>query len=131
MIKADVVLKDIEGLDATIDEIIDAIDANLEDVAEFIFQEAKASLVFKDKTGNLRRSIKLKKSKFPDGGYIVSARGKNKGRGAGYHAHLVEFGHLIVVNGRQTGERVPPHPFMRQSVEKGYIYAVQKFRGNK
>jgi hypothetical protein len=36
---------------------------------------------------------------------------------AGAHGHLVEFGHQKVLWGTPTNERVPPHPFMRPSVD--------------
>ena len=128
MLKAEVVLNDIEGLfDAKFIEVVEAVNANLKETAELVCNEAKSTAGFIDRTGNLRKSIKLRKSKFEDGGYIVIATGKNKEKG--YHAHLVEYGHVqISPSGKQIGKRVPPHPFMRPALEKGIVKAVALFR---
>lgn len=121
-----------KSIEATLAEVARAIDSNLEDTANYVLNEAEQSLEFKDKTGNLRRSIRLKKSKFLDGGYIVIASGKNKSKSIrGFHAHFVEFGHVEVLFGRPTGRRVPPHPFLRQALEKGIRFAVNLFRKNR
>jgi hypothetical protein len=117
-----------EGFDAQFREIVDAVNANLELVAEYIHSEAKSTLAFKDKTKRLRKSIRIRKSKYMDGGFIVVATGKNKDKG--YHAWLVEFGHVKFLWGEPTGERVPPHAFMRPAKEKGLVYAVQLLRSN-
>lgn len=127
-------------------EIMDAIDANLEEIAEFVYRDAKNTAEFIDRTGNLRASIAKRKSKFLEGGWIVKASGRN-GRGdigKGFHAHLVEFGHVIVARGKKTdkrfkrgkklgntGKRVQARPFMRPALAKGWAYALQLFRGNK
>lgn len=129
LMSANIYVKDIDGLDEQLEDIITAIDSNLEETAGYVFAEAKQTLAFKDKTGNLRKSIRLKKSKFEDGGYIVKATGG--GGEKGYHAHLVEFGHVMFIDGRPTGKRVPPHPFLRPALEKGIRYAVGKFKGLK
>ena len=76
------------------------------DVAMQIKRDAKASTAFKDKTGRLRKSIRVKKSKFKDGGHIVLAGGKGA-----RHAHLVEYGH--------GGPRpAPPRSFLRAALDK-------------
>lgn len=121
LLSARVSVKDIDGLDASLREIMDAIDQSLEATAQFVEHEAQITSAFQDKTGLLRKRIKLKKSKFEDGGYIVQARAP--------HAHLVEFGHVKFLWGRPTGERVPPHPYLRPALEKGIRYAVGKFKG--
>lgn len=121
MMSAHVRVTDLDGLDASLSEIMDAIDQNLEATAQFVEQEAKVSAAFQDKTGKLRKSIKLKKSKFDDGGWIVVASAP--------HAHLVEFGHVKWLWGRPTSGRVPPKPFLRPALEKGIRYAVGKFKG--
>lgn len=126
LMSANIYVRDIDGLDEQLEDVIKAIDSNLEDTAGYVFAEAKETLAFTDKTGNLRKSIRLKKSKFEDGGYIVKATGG--GGEKGYHAHLVEFGHVMFVNGHPTGKRVPPHPFLRPALEKGIRFAVEKFR---
>lgn len=111
------------------------VDAFLKDVAAHVRDEAKTTAAFIDKTGNLRRSIGMRKSKFIRGGYIVKASGRNRAEGAtggkGFHAHLVEFGHSKVLWGRRTGGRVAPRPFMRPALEKGKAYAASKLSGMK
>jgi len=120
MLSAQVSVREIAGLDAAISEVMDAMDANLKDVAEYVEREAQTTLAYKNKTGDLRKKTKLKVSKFEDGGYIVVARQP--------HAHLVEYGHVAIPPGKLPGGRVPPHPFMRPALEKGIAYAVAKFR---
>lgn len=120
MVKATVRVKDIAGLDATIAEVMDAMDANLKDIAEYVEREAQTTLAYQDKTGKLRKKTKLRVSKYEDGGYIVQARAP--------HAHLVEYGHVAIPPGKLEGGRVKPHPFMRPALEKGVIYAVLKLR---
>ena len=120
MLSAKVSVKDIAGLDASIDEVMDAMDANLKDIAEYVEQEAQTTLAYQDKTGKLRKKTQLKVSKYEDGGYIVQARAP--------HAHLVEYGHVLVAWGRVTGKRVKPHPFLRPALEKGVVYAIMKLR---
>jgi len=118
--------------DIALGDILDAVDQNLEAVAELVYQEAKTTTAFRDKTGNLRRAIRLRKSKYQDRGYIVIATGRNKEEGgAGYHAHLVEFGHVMLAWGRVTkknGGRVDKHPFMRPAKEKGIRKAIELFK---
>ena len=120
MLSANVSVRDIAGLDASIDEVMDAMDANLKDIAEYVEQEAQTTLAYQDKTGKLRKKTQLKVSKYEDGGYIVQARAP--------HAHLVEYGHVLVAWGRVTGKRVKPHPFLRPALEKGVVYAIMKLR---
>lgn len=107
------------------------IDKVLADTANFVRDEAKRTSDFIDKTGNLRKSIRKRKSKFVDGGYIVIASGRNRGKDKGFHAHLVEFGHLKVLWGRRTSERVAPRPFMRNALERGIAYLRSKIGGKK
>jgi HK97 gp10 family phage protein len=124
MLSANVSLESIQELFATSEkEIIAVIEAGLSEVADLVKDEAKRSAEFVDKTGNLRRSISKRKSKFTDGGFIVMAKGN--------HAHLVEFGHVKVLWGRRTNERVPAHPFMRNAKRSGIIKAIEVFRSNK
>lgn len=116
----------IDGLDVALEEIVTAINGNLDAVATQVETEARSSAAFIDKTGNLRKSIKKRKSKFTDGGYIVEASGRGKSKG--YHAANVEFGHVMIAWGNPTGKRVPAHPFLRPAVEKAFKVAVQLFR---
>lgn len=131
MIKA-LVSTNLDTFDATVAEVMDAIDQNLEAVADEIYRDAKMTVNFRDKTGNLRRSISLKKSRYDNGGYVISARGKNKS-GGGFHAALVEFGHVMLSpSGHATKKgRVAARPYMRPAKEKGIRLAISLFRSSK
>ena len=121
--KAYVSISEIDGIDAAVNEIVQALDGQLEDVAGLVEQEAQGTAAFVDKTGKLRKTIKKLKSKFDKGGWIVKASGP--------HAHLVEYGHFAIPPGKLEGGRVPPHPFLRPALEKGIAFAVAKFRNRK
>ena len=108
-------------LDAALDEILVAVDADLSGIADYVEAEAKTTARFADKTGNLRKTIKKRKSKFPEGGYIVVATAP--------HAHLVEFGHAMWVKGVYVKDHVKPRRFLRQAKEKGWREAIRRFRG--
>ena len=120
----------IEGLDALLNSQLkgtkEEIDQLLGDVALFIRDFAKTTSKFKDKTGNLRRSIVKRRSKFIDGGFIVVAAGRNQG--AGFHAHLVEKGHRLVAWGNYTDKFVEGRKFMEEARKAGEAYAEQKIR---
>lgn len=97
------------------------IDDKCKEIAEQIKIDAKAGAYmaerkFKDKTGKLRKSIKVKKSRFEDGGYIVKAGG----RGA-MQAWLIEHGH----GGPYPA---PPFPFMKPALDKNIRFAEMKLR---
>jgi hypothetical protein len=126
MLKANVRVENINGLDAQFEDVIRAIEHNLSEVADIIEGDAQATSSFIDRSGDLRGSIKKQKSKFEDGGYIVMASGK--GTAKGYHAALVEFGHVLIAWGHPTGKRVPAKPFMRRALERGIIRAVELFK---
>lgn len=129
MLRARVNTKNIKGVEETLAEIAKAIDANLEDTALYVLNEAQTTTDFIDRTGNLRRSIRMKKSKFLNGGYIVIASGRHGSKSRrGFHAHLVEFGHVEVLWGRPTGRRVAPKPFLRPALEKGIRFATALMR---
>ena len=108
-------------LDAALEEILVAVDADLSGIADYVEAEAKTTAQFVDKTGNLRKTIKKRKSKFPEGGYIVVATAP--------HAHLVEFGHAMWVKGVYVKDYVKPRKFLRQAKEKGWREAIRRFRG--
>ena len=108
-------------IDAALDEILAAVDADLSGIADYVEAEAKTTARFADKTGNLRKTIKKRKSKFPEGGYIVVATAP--------HAHLVEFGHAMWVKGVYVKDHVKPRKFLRKAKEKGWREAIRRFRG--
>ena len=113
---------DLSGLGKALAEIEAFVDANLSDVATAVKAAAQASAEFVDgDNGVLRKSIKKKKSRFENGGYIVYSKAP--------HAHLVELGHVMIAWGRVTGKRVKPHPFLRKARNAGIAAAMAKFGG--
>ena len=124
-------------------EVRAAVDRGAKKGAERIYKDAKNSTEFEDETGTLRKSIKMAKSKFKNGGHVVYADAP--------HAHLVEYGHEMVVGGtlpgspgkrvafkkarkaanpKNTGKgkvvgTVPPQPFMRNALKKNQAKAVK------
>ena len=84
------------------------IDSDLGGIAAQVFEKAKASTAFKDKTGRLRQSIWIYRSKYKDGGYVVYVKAP--------HSHLVEFGHAVVAkDGKVLEHRVPGKFFLRKA----------------
>jgi hypothetical protein len=108
-------------INAALDEILAAVDADLSGIADYVEAEAKTTARFVDRSGNLRKTIKKRKSKFPEGGYIVVATAP--------HAHLVEFGHASWVKGVYVKDHVKPRKFLRIAKEKGWREAIRRFRG--
>ena len=99
----------------------DFIEHNEKVVAGRIEQKAKATTVFIDKTGMLRKRIKAKESKYADGGWIVEATAP--------HAHLVEYGHEIINwrTGQATGKRTKAAKFLRGAKEQTIAEAIAIF----
>ena len=63
---------------------------------------------FRDKTGRLRQSIWIYRSKYKDGGYVVYVKAP--------HSHLVEFGHeQIAKDGKTVLKHVPGKHFLRKA----------------
>lgn len=119
MIEADVTVKNIEGFDSQFDDVFEAIEANLGEIASIVKTEADNTAEFVDKTGKLRKGNRKSKSRFEDGGYIVYNREP--------HAHLVEYGHVMLTSKGEATKlgRVPAHPFMRKALEAGIAEAVK------
>ena len=97
------------------------LDDKAAEIALQIKKDAKAGAYssghkkFKDLSGRLRKSIKRKKSKFDDGGYIVKAGGPGA-----MQAWLIEHGH--------GGPRpAAPHPFLKPALDKNINFAREKF----
>ena len=103
---------DLSDLKGSYDEIY-------KNLAERVKVEAKNSTAFEDETGALRKSIRVRKSRFQDGGYIVFSKVP--------YAHLVEYGHALVRNKKVVGH-VPAHPFLRPALEKVMASARDLFR---
>ena len=91
-------------------ELAEFINSNSLEIAKQIAKDAKASVNVV--TGNLKKSIRAKKSKFEDGGAIVQSGAQ--------HSHLVEFGH-------GGPHPAPPHPYLRPALEKNIQEAKRIF----
>ena len=84
------------------------IDSDLGGIAAQVFEKAKSSTAFRDKTGRLRQSIWIYRSKYKDGGYVVYVKAP--------HSHLVEFGHAVLTkDGKVLEHRVPGKFFLRKA----------------
>lgn len=93
-------------------------------IANSIKKDAKATAAFIDKSGRLRQSIKRKKSKFDDGGYMVKAGGSGA-----MQAWLVEHGHGPGQDGKMGWYHgdVPAHPFLKPALDKNIQTALATF----
>lgn len=79
-------------------------------IADEIAKEAKATSAFSDQTGNLRKSIQVRKAQLGEADLIVGAFAP--------HAGLIEYGHDIVVGkGGDVVGHVPARPFLGPAVE--------------
>lgn len=72
-------------------------------------------------TGALKESLARRRAKDPNyiGTEIIARR--TAGFKGGYHAHLVEFGHRIVIRTRNGLQQIgfqPPQPFIRPALEE-------------
>ena len=85
----------------TLDAIIRATNQALEEGAGMVGGEAKSMVPVK--TGALRDSIRVEKSRFSDGGFLVKAGGSGA-----YHANLVELG----------TKNMQARPFLRPALHK-------------
>ena len=119
MLKADVRVEIPDNIN--IAEIENWVDENCEIIAHEVAADAENSAAFADQSGMLRDSIRASKSKFKDGGWIVLSDAP--------HAHLIELGHVKVLWGRRTNEKVPPHPFLRPALDRAVARAVALFQG--
>lgn len=94
---------------AMIAEIRPDVDNVLAGLADRVAARAMQSTAFSDTerrgVTHLRPSIRVRKSRYEDGGYIVQARAP--------HAHLVEFGHAQVTHDGRVVGHVPAHSFLR------------------
>lgn len=109
-------------------ELMAEFEAACDEVAEAgaqkIASDMRSTTLFKDKTGNLRKSIAVHKSRFKGGGYVVGAWAP--------HAHLIEFG--TTERFQKTGflqaksvGAVRPRPFVQQAIERNRRRIQQSF----
>lgn len=79
--------------------------------AEELYNDLKRpNAYFEDRTGRLRNSIHLYKSRFPDGGYIVTVEHPE--------AFYIEHGHAKVVWGEHIDSHVPGLFFLRRAANR-------------
>jgi HK97 gp10 family phage protein len=90
-------------------ELAAFINENAGKIAKQIEADAQSTTAFKDKTGNLRESIKSKKSRYDDGGWIVQVTAP--------HAHLLEFG----------TEKMAARAFLRPALDRNIQAAKMAF----
>lgn len=97
-----------------------------------IIKEAKSRV--HSVSGNLKRSIGYVEQKPKNGVYqgkVLPRVGEINGRlYKGYHAHLVEYGHSVVVGGKKgKGGKVigfvPPKPFLRPAFDNKKEEAIK------
>ena len=89
-----------------------------ETVARMIVSDAKASGSFRDRTGALRRSIRMADSKYKDGGKLVMAGGRGPW-GDAWYAPKVELGY----------KGASARPFLRPAKERARSRARRIFIG--
>jgi hypothetical protein len=94
-------------------ELAKFINDNAESIAKDIAADARASVNVV--TGNLRKSIKAKKSKFEDGGWIIQATAP--------HASLLEFGWKT----SKKGPSETAKPFLRPALDRNIERAKAAF----
>jgi len=98
------------------EELEKFLDEKSEVIAKQIARDAKTMVPgFQDKTGKLRKSIRAKKSKYADGGWITRAGGKGA-----MQAFLVEHGH----GGPRPAQ---PHPYLEPARMMNIALARQQF----
>jgi len=108
---------DFSGFEIADEKVRAIVEAAEKTIAEAAGSEVKATTKYVDKTGNLRKSTKVFKSKFEHGGYIVSVSAP--------HAHLIEYG--TADRSTSTGQfrgKVTARPFLRPMKRK----YTRKFR---
>ena len=91
-------------------KVAEYINDNAEVIAKQVAVDARSSI--NSITGNLKKGIRAKKSKFDDGGWIVVSNAP--------HSHLVEFGH-------GGSSPAPAHPNLRPALWKNISLARNLF----
>ena len=107
------------------EELEKFLDEKSEIITKQIARDAKSMVPgFQDLSGNLRKSIRAKKSKYADGGWITRAGGKGA-----MQAWLVEHGHGPGTPPKQGWYkgRVQPHPYLEPARMMNIALARQQF----
>lgn len=101
---------------------------SLKEGAKVLTRAARANLRRRGtkRTGQLAASIGTRVKLYSHSGTAVAIWGVRRGM-AGERArlaHLVEFGHKMVLFGRETGDEVQPHPFLTPAWESKRMLAI-------
>jgi hypothetical protein len=99
------------------ERLSDYIDDKCSQIAGKIAVDARKTSAFIDRTGGLRKSIRKRKSRFPDGGYIAKAGGPGA-----MQAWLIEHG---------GGRLKRPRPYLRPAFNKAMTTALRDFTSGK
>jgi len=94
-----------------------AVAGDSKEAAEYVAKVARQTRLFKDRSGTARGSIRVAKSKFKNGGYIVLAGGKGLW-GDAWYVPKIELGH----------KGVPARPFMRRAKKQSMRKIRQIFK---
>ena len=133
--KAHVVIEFPEDFSDLMGKINAQLDEESLSIAKDVVTDMKASTAFRDYTGTaresewhkkhfpnatvLRKKMRAQKSHYVGGGAIAIASAP--------HAHLVEYGHALILDGKVVGT-VPAHPFMRPAKEKRVNEAIERIK---
>ena len=99
------------------------VSQDAEKSARMVARTARHTRLFKDSSGSLRNSIRVVKSKFKGGGWLVIAGGKG-GWGDAWYAAKVHLGHRI----GKTGRHASPRPFLWRAVDINRAFIKTMFK---
>jgi hypothetical protein len=106
---------------AIMQEVRQCVNPGLRAVAAEVATRARNTAAFVDKTGNLRRSIRVE-DPGPESPFVLVKAGDYAHSGAGEtyapHAHLIEYGHAKVTPGGRVVGFTPARPFMGPAAEE-------------
>jgi len=102
------------------EEVKAAVKPGIRAVAEEVAARARSTAAFADKTGALRKSIRVEDPGPESPFVLVRAGGYAYAEGENYapHAHLIEYGHAQVTPGGRVTGFTPAHPFMRPALDE-------------
>lgn len=108
-------------LEAVMKEVSLASEEGIKAVAEEAKNRAKSSASFIDRSGKLRKSIKVERSKKrrKEGETVYLLRVSAP------HAHLIERGHAMVTRNGEVVGHVPARPFLQPAADSVMAEAEQ------
>ena len=100
-------------------EVKEAVRPGLRAVADEVAARARSTAAFVDKTGELRKSIRVE-DPGQDAPFLLVRAGEYTYDSKHYspHAHLIEFGHAKVTPGGRVLGFTPARPFMAPAVSE-------------